>query len=99
MQTYRLTRPALSDVEQIEAYLVRNASEDTATRTESRLFAAFAELARTKSLGHRRLDVSQPGLLFYLVDPYLVAFRRSADETVLIIRVLHGRRNLPAILP
>jgi len=55
-------------------------------------------LARLRVLGHRRLDVRRKDLLFYVVDPYLVAFRREADGKVTIIRVLHGRRDVGGIL-
>jgi toxin ParE1/3/4 len=38
-----------------------------------------------------------PGLRSTLVHPYVI-FYRIKDETVQIVRVLHGRRNFPAIL-
>jgi plasmid stabilization system protein ParE len=62
------------------------------------LFDAFATLAEKQVLGHRRLDVRRKDLLFYVVDPYLIAFRREEDHTVIIIRVLHGKRNIGTIL-
>ena len=98
MANYRLTKPALRDLEEIVTYLTREASALVSERIEARLFDAFADLARLRVLGHRRLDVRRKGLLFYVADPYLIAFRREARGNVMIIRVLHGRRNVGGIL-
>ena len=98
MANYRLTKPALRDLEEIVAYLTREASAVVSERIEARLFDAFADLARLRVLGHRRLDVRRKDLLFYVVNPYLIAFRREARENVMIVRVLHGRRDVGGIL-
>jgi plasmid stabilization system protein ParE len=96
--SYRLTRPALRDLEEIVAYLTREASAAVSERVEAKLFDAFAELTRLRALGHRRLDVRRKELLFYVVDPYLIAFRREEHRNVMIVRVLHGRRDVGGIL-
>jgi toxin ParE1/3/4 len=95
---FRLTRPALRDLEEIVTYLTREASAEVSERIESKLFNAFADLARLRALGHRRLDVRRKGLLFYVVDPYLIGFRREDNNSVMILRVLHGRRDVPTVL-
>jgi plasmid stabilization system protein ParE len=95
---FRLTRPALRDLEGIVTYLTREASAEVSERIESKLFNAFADLARLRALGHRRLDVRRKGLLFYVVDPYLIGFRREDNNSVMILRVLHGRRDVPTVL-
>ena len=95
---YRLTAPALRDLEDIAAYLTREASVDISERIEAKLFDAFADLTEKQVLGHRRLDVRRKDLLFYVVDPYLIAFRREDHQAVTIIRVLHGKRNVGTIL-
>jgi plasmid stabilization system protein ParE len=94
----RLTAPALRDLEEIVTCLTREASEEVSVRIEAKLFDAFASLAEKQVLGHRRLDVRRKDLLFYVVDPYLIAFRRGENHTVMIIRVLHGKRNVEQIL-
>jgi plasmid stabilization system protein ParE len=96
--TYRLTRPALRDLENIAGYLTQEASEDVAERVEARLFAAFEDLAALESLGHRRVDVLRKDLLFHVVSPYLIAFRREPGQPAMIIRVLHGKRDVGGIL-
>jgi plasmid stabilization system protein ParE len=95
---YRLTAPALRDLEEIVTYLTREASTEVSERIEAKLFDAFANLAEKQLLGHRRLDVRRKDLLFYLVDPYLIAFQREEKQTVMIVRVLHGKRNVGSIL-
>jgi plasmid stabilization system protein ParE len=96
--TYRLTRPALRDLEEIFSYLTQEASDVAAERIEAKLFAAFDDLARLQSLGHRRLDVRRKDLLFHVVSPCLIAFRRERGQATMIIRVLHGKRNVAGIL-
>jgi plasmid stabilization system protein ParE len=96
--SYRLTTPALRDLEEIVTYLTREASAEVSERIEARLFDAFGDLARLPALGHRRLDVRRRELLFHVVDPYLIAFRREERETIMVIRVLHGKRNVRGIL-
>ncbi len=97
MSGYRLTAPALRDLENIVTYLTSEASVQVSERVESRLFEAFNDLAQLRALGHRRLDVRRKDLLFYVVDPYLIAFRREPNQTVMIVRVLHGKRNIPTL--
>ena len=96
--SYRLTKPALRDLEEIVTYLTREASAEVSERVEARLFDAFANLARLRVLGHRRLDVRRKDLLFYVVDPYMIAFRREEHGNVMIVRVLHGRRDVASTL-
>jgi plasmid stabilization system protein ParE len=95
---FRLAAPALQDLEEIVAYLSREASAEVAERIETKLFDAFADLDRFRVLGHRRLDVPRKDLLFYVVDPYLISFRREPGNHLVIVRVLHGRRNIGAML-
>jgi toxin ParE1/3/4 len=49
------------------------------------------------ALRWRARDELAPGLRSVLVHPYAI-FYRVEDEIVQIVRVLHGRRNLAAIL-
>ena len=98
MVKYLLTRPALRDLEEIATYLTRQASAEVSERIEAKLFDAFADLTQLRVLGHRRLDVRRKDLLFYVVDPYLVAFRREEHGDVIIVRVLHGRRDVGGTL-
>lgn len=94
---YRVTGPAIRDLEEIATYLTHEASPETALRIESKLFAAFGDLARLPSMGHHRFDVRNETDLFHVVSSYLIVFRRKSDQ-VTILRVLHGRRDVARIV-
>ena len=98
MAQYRLTAPALRDLEEIVTYLTQEAGAEVSERVEAKLFDAFAALAGLSALGHKRLDVRRKDLLFHVVDPYLIAFRREQNQFVMIIRVLHGKRDVGRVL-
>ncbi len=90
---YHLSRRASRDLDEIAAYLLRTASEETAIHVEERLFREFEELVRLPFIGHPRRDVTQRNLLFHRVFRYLIVFRRKPQ--VVIVRVIHGMRDLP----
>jgi plasmid stabilization system protein ParE len=76
--------------------LERKASERVAARVEKRIIAAFEELVRLPSIGHRRTDLRQSQLRFYKVFDYLIVFRR--EPRVVILRVVHGKRDVERLL-
>ncbi len=45
----------------------------------------------------RSREVLSPGLRSFVVAPYVVFFRSTAD-TIEILRVLHGRRDIERIM-
>jgi plasmid stabilization system protein ParE len=48
---------------------------------------------------HTKLGIKRrKDLLFYVADPCLIAFRREDHGNVMIIRVLHGKRDVGGIL-
>ncbi len=96
MPSYHLSRRASRDLDDIAAYLVRTASEETAIYVEACIFHEFEELIRLPAMGHPRHDVTQRNLLFHRVFSYLIVFRRKPQ--VVIVRVMHGVRNLPRLL-
>jgi len=58
---------------------------------------AFRLLARFPETGHKRADVqtSEP-VLFWPVGSYVVAYR-PVPRPVIILRILHGARDLDAL--
>ena len=61
------------------------------------IFAAFQKLAKTPAVGHFRRDLAAEPLRFWRVRRYLVIYR-SEKRPVEIARVLHGARDIQAIL-
>jgi toxin ParE1/3/4 len=98
MNQYRLSPAARDDLVSIVEWI---ADDDLAAafRLRDRLFAAFAKLTDMPGLGHVRDDVVPRGrgLRFWRVAPYLIVYRLSPGG-IEIVRVVHGARDLPALL-
>ena len=78
-------------------YIARD-SFTAADRMTDRLERAFRLLGGFPRKGHSREDVKASGsLLFWPVGSYIVVYRPS-PRPVLIIRVIHGARELDALL-
>ncbi len=61
------------------------------------LYEAFQRLAETPGLGHKREDLALLPVLFYAVWSYLVIYKPDT-RPLEIVRVLHGARDVEAIL-
>jgi plasmid stabilization system protein ParE len=93
---FRVTPRAFRDLNEIRIYLEKNAGDRVADRVESRIFAAFDMLVQLEAVGHRRRDMRQPELRFHRVYRYMIVFRR--EPGVVVLRVLHGARDIAHIL-
>lgn len=91
-----VTGPARADMDELLAYIAAQAGLDPALRFADTLDGAFAKLA---FLGHAGVSREwiKPGLRMAIVGSYCVYFRVSIDETR-ILRVLHGARDIDAII-
>lgn len=65
---------------------------DAADRLTDRFTAAITLLAAQPELG-RATDHFLPGLRSFPVGDYLIFYRRS-DDGVLVVRIIHGARNI-----
>ena len=88
------TRLANEDLLDIWRYIAQNNIE-AADRLLDKINTKCQLLADSPRAGVRRDDLA-PGLLCLLEGKYLI-FYRIIDETVEILRILHGARNLKAI--
>ena len=70
---------------------------DAADRIRDEIFGAFEELARMPGMGHFRSDLCAEPLRFWRVRDYLIIYR-SEKHPVEIVRVLHGKRDIQALL-
>ena len=96
MPDFQIVPQAFADLNAITQYIEERESERAALRVESRLFDAFEMLARLPQVGHRRRDLKQRELRFFRVYRYMIVFRREPD--VVVLRVLHGARDMARIL-
>ena len=90
------------DIDVQAEYLMREASLETALRFYDATAATFDKLARMPGMGERR-ESSNPrlaGLRVWRIDgfPNHLLFYRPIEGGIEIIRVLHGARDIDAVL-
>ena len=91
---FRLTEPAIQDIEQIADYIARQSGLDIADRFLSKI-AKFAKIAQFPNLGRQR-DEILPGLRSLPMDNYLILYMPIGQD-VEIFRVVSGYRDLSAL--
>ena len=94
MKSHRVSDSARMDLDGIWDYIAQDDPE-TADRFVRLLLAKFVVLATMPQLERRREEFA-PGLRSFPVGKCVI-FYRSAENGVVIIRVLHGARDLPSL--
>jgi toxin ParE1/3/4 len=91
------TPQADTDLDDMWWYVAsKSGSLEVADRLIDAITERFFLLARHPALGRARDEDLRPGLRSFAVGQYVIVYR--ADEgDVVILRVLHGRRNIPAL--
>jgi plasmid stabilization system protein ParE len=74
---------------------VRNAA--AAERWRDKFYATVMAIAETPTLGHEHPQVINRDLMAIKVKPYVIFYRYDA-ETVYIVRIVHGSRDLRSLL-
>lgn len=97
MTGYRLTPQADADLEELWNYVAGNSGEPAADRLEDELHAAMHRLTHMPGIGHLRPDLADEPLRFFPVYKLLIIYRPET-RPLQIIRVLHGARDVAAIL-
>ncbi|MFZ4575557.1 MAG: type II toxin-antitoxin system RelE/ParE family toxin [Phycisphaerales bacterium] len=97
MSGYVITPAADADLEEIWQYVALNSGEARADFVEDELHAAMQRLAEMPGIGHLRIDLADEALRFFSVQRFLIVYRPEF-RPVQIIRVLHGARDVQAIL-
>jgi len=93
----RLTDSAKDDVRSIWSYYAERAGVDVADRVLERLNAEFGRITRMPGRGHRRPDLTTHPVLFVRVYQLLISYQPTPGG-ILIVAVLHGRRDLASVL-
>ena len=78
-------------------YALEVGDVDLADRIRAERVRGFHKLAQTPSLGHFRSDLADEPLRFRAVRQYLIIYQ-SEVRPIEIVRVLHGARDVRAIL-
>jgi toxin ParE1/3/4 len=84
-------------LDSIWLYIARESSSlDAATQAVAHIAERFRLLASHPRIGRRRDDL-RAGLRSLIVDDYLVIYRIDDEESVIILHVIHGNRDIDAL--
>lgn len=94
--SFVLSDPAVGDLRNVRDHIARD-DPGTARQVLEDIRAAIHRLVEHPHLGHVRTDIADEGLRVWTVHTYLVIYRPDTAPLE-IVRVLHGYRDLTAIL-
>jgi toxin ParE1/3/4 len=87
-----------AELDEIWIYIARESgSTDIADRLVSSITEHFLLLSRHPQLGRRRDHDLRPGLRSLSVGGYVMIYRIEAND-VLILHVMHGRRDIKGLV-
>ena len=92
---FRLTEPAIRDIEEIADYIARESGFERADRFLTRLDAKFSKIAQFPNLGRQRNEILS-GLRSFSMAQYLILYI-PVNRDVDILRVVSGYRDLSAL--
>jgi len=96
---HRLAPEAAADLDEIWYYVAQESGNiERADRQVDAITKRFYLLSTHPYLGRKRDDDLRPGLRSFVVDGYVIIYRVTTAGDVLILHVLHGRRDLPDIV-
>jgi toxin ParE1/3/4 len=94
MARLTITESARADLREIRAYIAKD-NPAAARRFVERLRAQAHKLAQTPGIGRSRRDL-RPDLFSFPVGKH-VLFYRPERGGIVLVRVVHGARDLPAL--
>jgi toxin ParE1/3/4 len=94
MARLTITESARADLREIRDYIAKD-NPAAARRVVERLRTQARKLAQTPGIGRRREDL-RPDLFSFPVGKH-VLFYRPQPGGIVLVRVLHGARDLPAL--
>jgi plasmid stabilization system protein ParE len=98
MGEFRLSPEAEAELDGIWIGVARGSgSVDIATRVVEGITERFWLLARFPYMGRRRDEDLRPGLRSFPADDYVIIHRIAEGGVVLILHVVHGRRDIVAL--
>ena len=99
MSVFRLSPEAEAELDEIWLRIARESgSVDVASRVVDDITERFWLLARYPYLGRSRGEDLRPGLRTFPANEYLIVHRVEDDGVVLILHVVHGSRDIAALL-
>ncbi|HEY2393912.1 MAG TPA: type II toxin-antitoxin system RelE/ParE family toxin [Candidatus Angelobacter sp.] len=100
MSAYQFTSLAVADLFEIWSYIASD-NVQAANAVEEAVYQACNLIAKAPLAGRIRTDLTRLPVRFWFVQPYrnYVIVYDPATKPIQIIRVLHGARDIPALLP
>jgi toxin ParE1/3/4 len=95
VKRFLLHPEAYTDIDEIWEYIAVD-NPDAADRICEEIYYAIGGLVAFPNQGHKRPDLTARPLRFQSVRDYLIAYAPE-EKPLLVIAVLHGRRNPPVI--
>ncbi len=96
MPKFYLTRKANIDLFAIESYSIQQWGEQRAKQYMEDMYVAFKNIAQNPETGQVRFHRSMPFLMAPTEQHFTIY--RPFKKNVIIATVLHGRRNIEAII-
>jgi toxin ParE1/3/4 len=98
MSRFVIAPAARSDLIEIWNYYAAEVGDvDLADKISGEIFAGIRAAARKPGIGHFRRDLVNEPLRFWRVRSYLIVYRSEA-KPIQVVRVLHGARDVQAVL-
>jgi len=94
MSRYKLTRSAERDIRDIWDYVAAENFE-TADTLLDRFYARFLQVAGNPRLGSVHPEI-EGDVRFVVVGQYVILYK-AIEKGVLVLRVLHGRRDISQV--
>lgn len=91
----RLTEQAEADLDELWAYIAAR-NPDAADRMVDAVLEGSRTHARFPGMGLGREDL-RPSLRCFVVSPYVV-FYRPVEDTIEVLRILHGARDINRLI-
>lgn len=91
--SYRISRKAVEDLENIWTYTFQKWSTEQADRYYNLIINEFEFIAKNFNVG-KPMDNIQKGYRATIVKSHLIFYRKSWDNQVEIIRVLHQKMDI-----
>ncbi len=91
--SYRISRKAVEDLENIWTYTFQKWSTEQADRYYNLIIDEFEFIAKNFNVG-KPMDNIQKGYRATIVKSHLIFYRKSWDNQVEIIRVLHQKMDI-----
>jgi toxin ParE1/3/4 len=97
MKRFVLSIPAERDLNELIIYLAEREGRDLARRILRDLRKAIRFLSDYPEIGHRRRDITDEPVRFWLVHSYLIVYDPT-PRPIEILRIIHGSRDLRGLV-